>query len=162
MKPLNFSKNSWHAILWESTFGEGTPPDSICPYFWTTIFAMILFPLCIVGHLINLISRNRSKVVAFPFIFTVPVCFIVYILFATINQAGIWTVLKALCISMIAAILVGFIIAGVVLGLAKLHEYIISKRGPRKEKPYKEPKPSALIEGWNAFMGKYCKPIFWN
>ncbi len=58
---MEFSKKAWHSLLYKSTFGTTLLPDNICNYFWWLLLAIILFPLCIYGHIINLFLKEKDK-----------------------------------------------------------------------------------------------------
>lgn len=55
---LNYSKKSWHARLYLSTLCKEELPENLCPYFWTVMWCVIVFPLYIPTHLVNIIFKK--------------------------------------------------------------------------------------------------------
>ena len=46
---VNFSKNSWHYRFYRAAYGSH-PPQSLCPYFWAIVWAIIVLPFTFVGY----------------------------------------------------------------------------------------------------------------
>lgn len=64
-KPLSFSKESWHYKVWRFFYWNWVwkvrPPEkkSICPYFWKTVFTLLVFlwliyPMLVIGKCVVL------------------------------------------------------------------------------------------------------------
>src|ERR1035438_2391936 len=49
---ITLSKKSWHYQLQKATFRSSTPDfQSFCPYFWITIFCLIISPLTLLFYM---------------------------------------------------------------------------------------------------------------
>lgn len=46
---VNFSRSAWHYRLQYFVFGKQSRTNNLCPYFWTTILALLFLPTSILG-----------------------------------------------------------------------------------------------------------------
>ena len=60
MKAITLSKKSWHYKL-HVWVNDGIEPSfwSICPYFWTTLFMCLIYPIIWIDKLIIDTPKNR-------------------------------------------------------------------------------------------------------
>ncbi len=58
---IDFDTNSWHARLYRFTYNS-EPQDSLCPYFWSIVYATIMFPFSYLGSRTGQIGLSRSNV----------------------------------------------------------------------------------------------------
>lgn len=165
---MNLKLNSWHFWLYKHSY-SGTP-QTLCPYFWKLLFAIVLLPITFMGYLIPAVRHDRNLflhgLVTFLIGFLIFLGFILgekhyegNILLATLY--GLGTMLLTICIVCVA----GALIAGLIFSIREAVIYIQDKR----EDAYyerlaegKEPKKYILVEWWKGFKGKYCPRINWE
>ena len=59
---VKLSKKSWHYVLMKFTWGKNTPQLwSFCPYFWLSIFNVIILPLTFVFRSIQWVFSTLDK-----------------------------------------------------------------------------------------------------
>ena len=63
---VKLNRNGWHRALQRWTFGKHAPQfNSLCPYFWTTIFCLIVSPFVAVYKLIKLVLSSIVSATCF-------------------------------------------------------------------------------------------------
>ena len=167
MKELNFNIKSWHSILWRSTWGDNLP-DNICGYFWSLVGAILLAPLALVGHIINLCVKRFDIKAAWWSFYPVACLLVGFIIYGdkmTKNPHHyIWFIW-----------LLGFLVSIGVVGISCIIELLVYLKKKYDEKRQKRTKPTKsktkylkvirpnpLVEGFKAFKGKYCSKINWK
>ncbi len=50
---VQFSEKSWHYRLQQFVYNCPRKNPSLCPYFWNTVFAVILFPMALIGFVVG-------------------------------------------------------------------------------------------------------------
>jgi len=147
---MNLKKNSWHSALVQSTYGEGSLPQSLCPYFWKLLFAILVIPFTFIAHIVNLICRdyvvNGTPSVIFLFL---TLAFSNFYVPKGVTYFSFWWVLW------------GFLTLCAVVGVVALIIWlfcILEERSERKQAK----KPNILVESFKAFKGKYCPKITWK
>lgn len=59
---VKLKKNSWHYKLQGFTFGENQPElHSLCPYFWLTIFCVLILPITLIVKPIKYIAKKTKE-----------------------------------------------------------------------------------------------------
>ena len=161
MKFSEYKINSWHSILYRSTYGANSLPYNICTYFWSLLFAILIAPISWIGHGINLIRRKFECKAGYWAIHFIPVMLIGWaIAWEKTDPFNFW---KSYGFGLLVLLVVAIIIAALI-GLAFLkqefEEWLDKIRDDRPKK-IKIKKPNPLIEGFKAFKGKYCTKIYW-
>jgi len=146
---LNLNKNSWHAKLFLASYSSKELPKSLCNYFWSLIFAIILLPVTFVVVIYNIITKKRvNKIIQISFM-----------LFGLILSSAFYE-----DYSFPTAYFYGLITTVVVVGISGLFAftlvYFIEKSD--NHKPKKTKKPNVIIEGIKAVKNKYCPIIQWD
>ena len=169
---LNYSKKSWHAILYRSSY-DSVLPDNICAYFWKVLFATIMFPIAYLGHLINLCLRDY----VFPSIWT-PLHIILAVFIGYVSKQNdkkdilfsFWYDYLHGMFWIIIFFIVVIIVVLIFAAIEWLRDYYQEKRDKKwyneyKKgviEPYVEKTENPLIVGFKAWKGKYCSKINWS
>jgi hypothetical protein len=65
---VKLHKNGWHAKLQQFVLGNRKPSfNSLCPYFWTTVFCLIVSPFTIIYKTVKFIFSKIWKGISFIF-----------------------------------------------------------------------------------------------
>jgi hypothetical protein len=179
---LNYSSTSWHARLYISSYGiKGENPylpNNICVYFWKLLLAIILFIPAYIGHIMNFfkkgkLSYHNEGYIAIWSSVQLPIFLLMG--FAMKNAGDSASVIKfsfghdyitGILWSMVWVICIAIVIFLIIYG-EKLGDYISSslrKMRRRKgiEKDMLIPRSNPIIDGFEAFKGKYCSKIGWD
>lgn len=179
---LTLNPNGFTAKLWRSTYNNRLP-QSLCPYFWTTILAYILAIPSWPGHLINFIQRKSDysgdKIAAYWSAFHVPFCLGVgaSIIDATDKTPIYHAYLAGILLLVMIGVLflfVGFCVAATMHFKEVYQEYKQRKMFEKgltdeegrlldRERAEARVKRSNIIREYTkAFLGKYCPKIEWK
>lgn len=164
MKELKFSRNSWHAWIYQSAYNKFyyNLPTTICSYWWKLLFAIILFIPSWPGHLLNWIDQKYDRytdtkanlwafhVLLSLFFALIPAHYYWHDKFPKWYNMWGWYV-----IGFILSIIAVVICILVAIGLETLVDKLESKQSVST-------KPSPIIEGFKAFKNKYCSKINWH
>lgn len=165
---MNLQLKSWHTILYKNTY-QGLP-DSLCPYFWKLLIAMLLLPITWGGYVIPNIRYTKSIFLNFM----TTVCFytigyIIYNISLSIypEQEGIWEMLLGITVATgyIVGVTVAISAIFILIYLASTYISDTTKSVMYKRRLTNEDKPKKtyiLIEWYKAFKGKYCPKINWS
>ena len=58
MKKAWLSKQGWHYKLLKASYEDPRIPQNLCPYFWGTIFRLVLLPLTWVGYIAQKMTKG--------------------------------------------------------------------------------------------------------
>lgn len=154
---MNINVNSWHCRLHDAIFDRWSRPQSLCPYFWKTVFCCFLVFLA---------------ASLFIFMFTVTGMDLSLYLFASVGITSefiIWPASTFIGAIMFASI--GSVLFGIIYGLSKIKITIKNKINDKRYKKYEEeferkkdpnyvpPKTSVLIEYIRSRKEKFCPHI---
>ena len=186
MKQKEYDKQSWHAILYKSTYGEkkryiydkngdfsheiSIMPDNICEYGKKLILAILVAPFSWLGHLTNFYKKKYdidSIWTAWHFPFAMLVGMLFFKERHWSFDINFFNILKCYVIGLL--IIVACIIAvAIVVAISDWWEDVVifKKKVLTKEqfdaKYYKVKKPNPIVEYYKAFKGKYCAKINWK
>lgn len=176
---LTLNPNGFTAKLWRSTYNRRLP-QSLCPYFWTTLLAYILAIPSWPGHLINAIVKwsdnEGDEITAYWSAFHVPFCLGVgaSLIDATNNtplyKAYLAGILLLIIIG-VAFFVIGFIVMFCKFIMEEYDEYkfnrmykkgLVNEYGELLNREPKVKKPGMVKTYIKAFLGKYCPQIEWK
>lgn len=171
MTPLSFKKNSWHSLLYRSTYGQYSLPDNICEYFWLLLVAIIIAPLAVFGHLLNMLNENkRTRFFGLEnqavWSILLPISDFLLGIAATKGRAASWNKHHGFWwIMLMGFVIILLIVASIAALFLACHAFECITRKIKTKKPGTkwpvESTPNPLIEGFKAFKGRYCKKINW-
>lgn len=168
---MNISKGSWHVRLNDYIYGYGYTASvhSLCPYFWKTILAIILLPLVAICRVtaskidesdlsmpnnpIPSISDQTRSYIGKGLL--VMVILMIGIGLSQVGDSMGWFTLAKIILAILGVI-------GAIFGFVYLIVCLEEKYSdwryehPKKDKPYKEPKPNILLEYLKAWKNKNC------
>jgi len=157
---MKLNVNSWYGRLYLSTYGKDntdTLPNNICSFFWPLLFAIILFPLCWPGHVINLFTpKTMNRTNALQTAFHLPASLFFGILIALTMNIKQMDLMRLYLYGFMAFVFFFFFI----FALAFACFYISDKIKERR--PLTPKKVNPIVAGFRAIKGKYCTPVTWE
>ncbi len=141
---MELSEKSWLARFYKTSYGTNVLPQSLCPYFWGLVFALLVSPLTTPLILGNRLFNKRWNDYSDIYI-------------KTIVGATIWGLVIALIMSPVkVGIGLGVTVLGIggIIGLFLLVGYLVDS---------KTPEPILIVkESFKGFIGRYCPRITWK
>lgn len=168
---MNLNKNSWHYKFNKFTYGEvyADYSNNLCPYFWGTLLAFIIFPLVCLGKLSTYIYNKRvEKQLLNPKTYRPPrisqeagdKIIIGFLLF--FGGCGLYALIHGLLSELHKTLIVLAIIGGIT-GATVTCIFIGNKIQDWEEgRPKREREPNIFIESAKAWKDKHCPMIKWN
>lgn len=170
---MELSKKTWHAKLYCLTYGIGTLPNNLCPYFWKIVIAMLLFvpltifflPRIVFNKLVNRFTHDDDVsddgYLSVQIFIAIGVNVLLFVLFC---MAYMWFIpafinkdLKLHPIWVFGSL--GYILTLIVTILI----FQVRRKEKRTEKQvYKKPEPNIFIEFVKAKYNRYCPKIDWK
>lgn len=157
---MQLQTSSWHSRLYTFTYSKMLP-QSLCPYFWKLVLAMVLFIPLTILYLPLIILRLvfefnyfryptyfKGKDLRFMWLSNAICWDLIWIIRGFIHKE--WKVLLFLFVAIL-------IVTFVVIVTANLFE-----PKPKKIKPKKEKEPGILTEFIKAKYNRYCPKIYWQ
>lgn len=160
MITLKYYSKSWHSILYKSTYG-GSLPVSLCTYFWKLVAAIVIFPLVLPGHILNICEKDYDSDVKFGLLLHLLIILLGGV--ALIVVACIFPDIARMPIPTLNGVLILYLLSPLGLLLVSLVIAIIFYVDGLKETYYirKANKKSLLIEGIKATINRACPKIEW-
>lgn len=154
---MTLKEKTWHAWLYKSTYNSYILPEDYCSYFWKMCSLVLLFPFCLIGHIINLIFYYKRPEDSVACLVSGVVTFLCFLFSGLIYDAkshrhsNYW-----LCLLDVG---IGIIVISAILVIICYIFYLIDEwRKKRKSKPMK---PNLIVEFIKAKKNKYCPKIDW-
>lgn len=158
---MEINKNTWHAKFYYWSYKDR--PDSLCPYFWKLLLAIVFLPLTWLGYIIPYFRKNLYMTISTYIMITASAylfVFMGYILgyeyfrgLSLVVATAIGTLVFVLGTSLL--LLFGWFV------LIYLPEKL-SKQRINSWYEKKEPKTNLIKERYKAFKGRYCPKIDWK
>ncbi len=148
MKGITLNENSWHYKLYSATYYNYNKIENFCPYFWKTIFALLMLPLTWSTYLWIRTPNNN------PLPIRIVISMATYLILGLLSYSiSLYNLQEWLHI-------VGVPILFVILGLALLLliVFIIFKID---DKMKQSDTMNFISTGVDSFMNKYCPKITW-
>ena len=180
---MKLSNNAWHAWYYRSSYGADVP-TTLCPYFWSLIGAIVLFPFNILSTCYNFLFHRSEPKCGFSLSTSTLLTLIAIlvghgtnhffeIMSDDISKGSDFFIY--ISISFLIGTILCIIIIGIVVGILKLidmygdyqrskPDYWEKRRAKelaKYSKRQKDKEPNWFIEGIKAVYGKYCPKIDW-
>lgn len=63
MKEVTLSKSAWHVKFFTWATGSAPKWNNLCPYFWSLVSLLIIFPLLLLWKIVKLIFKGISSII---------------------------------------------------------------------------------------------------
>lgn len=159
---MKLNLNSWHAKLYKNSYNG--LPETLCPYFWKLLLAIVLLPITFVGYLFPFIREAKSLFLNFLATFIAAAIIVTsYGLGENfIEYCSLKDQIIGFMIGLGTMILVFAAITAILFVIFYLDDYLEDRKYQRRWNRNEPKKQWIIVEWWKGFYGKYCPRINWE